>query len=833
MEPLDPAQPMQDNSGILGTGTDRHSAFADSTQIGSPIPDSSGQESLPILGPELVSVDATEVLSGFPVLKNGGEFSSLVAAGANTPQGIDPLTGSPLVTTADLPSLSLPSISTETLLSEAKTQATTLLSQLIDTPALLADLHEAFGESWNPSDAEALVKDLAGGNGWPSLVVLEGAVLNANGAFSQETNTIYLSQEFLSRNVDNPKAITSVLLEEVGHYIDSKLNTKDSPGDEGAIFSAIVRGISVDRNTLSAIRIEDDSAYILVDGQVHFVEQASSSEPLMFGNTINGSISVPGDQNQYTFNLSDPSKIYIDVLSYENSTNWSLTDSSGSLIDGGSLGFYGYTFQPALNLEAGNYILKINLESNFTGNYSIRVLDLANATPITLDTTLNDILSENGQINFYQFQGLTGDRLHVDLQSLNINDSLQWRLIGPYGGEFYPWELSRLPQTGIYTLLVEGYFYDRNSSSYTLNLSTIPEPPSEPLTLNAIVNGSIDTTKSYTFNLSTDSKFYFDSLTSYSNFTWTLTGSDGTVINNRSLFYSDRDNYQPLLNLASGDYMLTIDAPGTVTGAYSFRLLDLAQATVITPGTPVSGTLDPANETDLYQFNVNAGEKFFFDAQSVNGTNYNSNWRLLDPNGNIVFQTSLGATYYWWWGQRAQDVDTLTLSQSGTYTLMVEGYNGDSGSGSYTFNVQPVINQTPEPLIVGNTINGSIDTTGSQKQYTFNLTSDSRFYFDSLTPGDNRFTWTLTGANNGTVINSQQLPYSDINNYSPILNLKSGDYTLTIDASGDATGAFAFRLMDLANATVITPGTPVNGAIDQVGETDLYQFQAQAGDKFC
>jgi large repetitive protein len=228
-----------------------------------------------------------------------------------------------------------------------------------------------------------------------------------------------------------------------------------------------------------------------------------------------------------------------------------------------------------------------------------------------------------------------------------------------------------------------------------------------------------------------------------------------------------------LLNLPSGEYTLTINGTRNVTGAYAFRLLDLAQATVITPGTPVSGTLSPADETNLYQFDANAGEQFFFDAKVVNGTNYNSNWRLLDPNGNVVFQTPFGSAY--WWGQRAQDVDTLTLTQSGTYTLMVEGYNGDGGSGSYTFNVQPVINPVPEPLIVGNIINGSIDTTGSQKQYSFNLLADSKFYFDSLT-NNYSYNWTLTGPN-GKVVSNRYLSNSDRENYQPVLNLQSGDYT--------------------------------------------------------
>jgi hypothetical protein len=51
-----------------------------------------------------------------------------------------------------------------------------------------------------------------------------------------------------------------------------------------------------------------------------------------------------------------------------------------------------------------------------------------------------------------------------------------------------------------------------------------------------------------------------------------------------------------------------VDAPGDVTGSYVFRLLDFAAAPALTPGTPVSGDLTLANETDLYRFEAAGGD---------------------------------------------------------------------------------------------------------------------------------------------------------------------------------------------------------------------------------
>src|SRR5205814_8903062 len=69
---------------------------------------------------------------------------------------------------------------------------------------------------------------------------------------------------------------------------------------------------------------------------------------------------------------------------------------------------------------------------------------------------------------------------------------------------------------------------------------------------------------------------------------------------------------------------------GDTTAAYSFRLLDLAAAAPITPGTVVSGTLEPGNETDVYRFEAAAGDRVFFDLQARSGAGGGTR-TVLDP----------------------------------------------------------------------------------------------------------------------------------------------------------------------------------------------------------
>jgi hypothetical protein len=121
----------------------------------------------------------------------------------------------------------------------------------------------------------------------PPIEVLSDEVLGtAKGAYSSSTNKIYLSASFL--NVASSESLVKVILEEIGHYVDAQINPVDSAGDEGAIFAALVRGESLSSQQLQALKAEDDTAYITLNGQQIQIEQQNFTGTN--GNdTINGS----------------------------------------------------------------------------------------------------------------------------------------------------------------------------------------------------------------------------------------------------------------------------------------------------------------------------------------------------------------------------------------------------------------------------------------------------------------------------------------------------------------------------------------------------------------
>ena len=136
----------------------------------------------------------------------------------------------------------------------------------------------AFGTQYNRSGAEILRLQWLSGyfSQVPQIEILDSSILvGANGAYASSTNKIYLSNSFLANATT--EAISAVLLEEIGHFVDAQINQTDSDGDEGAIFATLVQGYSLNAQSLTNLRAENDYATITVNGEELIVEQSTVS----------------------------------------------------------------------------------------------------------------------------------------------------------------------------------------------------------------------------------------------------------------------------------------------------------------------------------------------------------------------------------------------------------------------------------------------------------------------------------------------------------------------------------------------------------------------------
>jgi peptidoglycan/xylan/chitin deacetylase (PgdA/CDA1 family) len=275
-------------------------------------------------------------------------------------------------------------------MSSAETSSTILFDAALDlalnklslftkSPSFLEQMTTAFGSGWSPIFAQNVVRELANGK-LPSIEVV-AELGGALGAYAADNNKIYLSQRFLLANQANPQAIADVLLEEIGHSIDARLNSTDSPGDEGEIFAALVNQRQLSNTELAGLKSQNDQKTLVIDGKSVVVEQATYGSINVDGNLTDWVAAeridiVPGSgaagyevygkyaANNYVFGIKSA------VAIGEGSTIWIDADKNAAT----GFQIFGFAGGAEYNIQIGADG-KANLYSGDEGQTFVRALD--------------------------------------------------------------------------------------------------------------------------------------------------------------------------------------------------------------------------------------------------------------------------------------------------------------------------------------------------------------------------------------------------------------------------------------------------------------------------
>jgi Ca2+-binding RTX toxin-like protein len=158
-------------------------------------------------------------------------------------------------------------------LHQASLLATTALSDFASESCFWQNFEVAFGKNYDQAKATE-IRQAAIDRTFilPIRVIDDLAMGSAIGAFSIQTDTIYLRDSLV--NSGDLESIGAVIIEELGHAIDSRVNQVEAPGDEGAIFRLLVGGNIIPADFLAELYAEDDWGTIVVDGQELAVEMA-------------------------------------------------------------------------------------------------------------------------------------------------------------------------------------------------------------------------------------------------------------------------------------------------------------------------------------------------------------------------------------------------------------------------------------------------------------------------------------------------------------------------------------------------------------------------------
>ena len=156
-----------------------------------------------------------------------------------------------------------------------------LLKRLVNSSDSRNILQDIFGDRFDVNAAIAWLTTESQNNfaNFPNIAIVPASSINyARGAYAVDTNTIYLSTEFIARNSHEPNLISDVVLEEYGHFLDARFNPIDAAGDEGFLFAGLVNQRSFTPQQIAAIRAESDTAIVTLDNSQILIEQANPGD---------------------------------------------------------------------------------------------------------------------------------------------------------------------------------------------------------------------------------------------------------------------------------------------------------------------------------------------------------------------------------------------------------------------------------------------------------------------------------------------------------------------------------------------------------------------------
>jgi hypothetical protein len=316
------------------------------------------------------------------------------------------------------------------LIGQAMSEVHGDLSKFAVGPDFVDGINLAFGENWDAAGAKALAE------GWykgdfsdnPSVKVVSSAeIAGANGAFAEATDTIYLSRELVAGG--NLTAVADVLLEEIGHSVDARLNVTDSPGDEGAIFAAVVQGKELSQGELQGLKSEDDRQVVAIDGHEYLVEKQlndgndtlNTASSLGIGawfqengvDSTNRSSSIGGSDlnDYYTFSLNNTSQVDLTLKGLQADADLQLLDTNGTVIQSST---NGSTSDESLTrtLNAGQYFIRVYPYLNAITNYNLN---------LAITTLHTQVPANNWKAEYFNNTNLTGNPVFVE----NLGDGSQ------------------------------------------------------------------------------------------------------------------------------------------------------------------------------------------------------------------------------------------------------------------------------------------------------------------------------------------------------------------------------------------------------------------------
>lgn len=524
----------------------------------------------------------------------------------------------------------------------------------------------------------------------------------------------------------------------------------------------------------------------------------------VIGKTLNPGFSI----DWYKFTAVGGEHLYFDGLGPNLGGNWNLYGPNGVSI--GSAGI-GADFEVTLT-QPGVHLLAIIGTSPNPVPYSIQVLTPTDPIKtLTFNTAASGVLAGPGDQALYTFTATAGQRLFYDALEGDF-DSIGVRLLHPSGTSVFLNQNAdsdggpyTIVDSGIYTLVIDGNGPTTGDFSFRLlNLATLPALPFDaPITKTLTPGFSADF---YAFEGIAGQTLYFDGLGANAGGTWNLFGPGNENIGGSSIG-GDFEITLP----RSGAHFLAIAGSAASPVAYSVQVVTFDLPTnPLVLGSTVNGTLAEPGERDLFTFAGTAGQRLYYDALDRDFESINA--RLLSPTGTILWEVN-----------HASDRDPITLTQTGSYSLVLDGNAGTVGD--YSFRLLDLASAAAMNLTTP--ISGSLNPRSRTDAYQFNGTKGQRISFDSLSATASDANWRLISPANVILATG-----NIVTDLPRVVLPQTGAMVLLIEGTAENVTPLNYQvqLADASEAPVATTGlgTIVAGNV-AAGTPVTNKFTASAG----
>jgi uncharacterized protein YlaN (UPF0358 family) len=438
---------------------------------------------------------------------------------------------------------------------------------------------------------------------------------------------------------------------------------------------------------------------LTIDGQndsvgdyaLALVRLDGDAQSITYGQTISGTITPMGDQDEFTFSGAQGQRVTAYLNNVSGWPNYFSLRLASPL--SASLAFCNFLSSDCqldnVTLPAtGVYTLTIDGQNDSVGDYALTLVRLdGDAQPIAYGQTISGTITPIGDQDEFIFSGTQGQRVTAYLNNVSGWPSyLSLRLASPLSASLAfcnflssdcQLDNVTLPATGVYTLTVDGQ--NDSVGDYALTLNS-PDGEVQEIAYDQTVIGLISPIGdqddfTFTGNIGHRVTAILDNQAWPSSFSLRLGKPDGT-----SWFCNFTTNDCQIDNVmlpASGVYTLTVDSYGASTGNYALTLNRLdGDAHPITYGQTISNAITPPGDQDHFTFTGAQGQRLtaFLDNQALTSAAFSLG--LIKPDGTAL--TSCAFSY----GDCV--LDNIPLPVTGTYTLTVDGSGISTGNYALT-----------------------------------------------------------------------------------------------------------------------------------------------------